>query len=145
MTKEVIISIKGLQYQTEDKPIEVITPGLYYNKNDKHYIRYEEVSEQDDITKCTIKAYDGYVEVMKKGAANSDMIFQLKKTNITYYNTPFGNLLIGINANKMNIDETEDEINIAINYSLEINYEHVSDCDITINVKSKHIKEYHII
>ena len=39
MTKDVLISISGLQLEAEDdEPIEVVTSGNYYYKNNKHYI-----------------------------------------------------------------------------------------------------------
>ena len=44
MTKDVIVSINGLQIarqNEESEPIEVITAGDYYKKNDKNYIIYD--------------------------------------------------------------------------------------------------------
>ena len=41
MTKDVIISIQGLQYAVEneeDSPIEVISFGEYHKRGDKHYL-----------------------------------------------------------------------------------------------------------
>ena len=47
MTKDVIVSISGLQMPAEGEaePVEVITVGDYYQKNGKHYVLYEEVNE----------------------------------------------------------------------------------------------------
>ena len=55
MTKEVLVSIRGLQFvdnevgetasDEEIEQIETICPGEYYYRNDAHYIRYEEVME----------------------------------------------------------------------------------------------------
>ena len=52
MTKEVLLKISGLHYETagaagddENEPIEVITPATYYFKNNKHYVIYDEVVE----------------------------------------------------------------------------------------------------
>ena len=43
MTKDVLLRISGLHYETAgaieddgEEPIEVITPATYYYKNDKH-------------------------------------------------------------------------------------------------------------
>ena len=42
MTKDVLLSISGLQFAAQDEedvePVEVITAGDYYKKNGKHYI-----------------------------------------------------------------------------------------------------------
>ena len=61
MTKEVLVSISGLQFELDEKEteaIEVICPGEYYFRNGKHYIIYEELIEEEGInavTKCTLK------------------------------------------------------------------------------------------
>ena len=46
MTKEVLVTISGLQFspETESESVELITSGSYYKKNGKHYIIYDEVS-----------------------------------------------------------------------------------------------------
>ena len=40
MTKDVIVTISGLQFaqETETEPVEIVTAGSYYKKNGKHYI-----------------------------------------------------------------------------------------------------------
>ena len=52
---------------------------------------------------------------------------------------------MGIDTKKVSINETEDEIDIVVEYALEINQEYVADCDIKINVKSKGNKEFHLV
>ena len=44
MTKDVIVTISGLQFaqETETEPVEIVTAGSYYKKNGKHYIIYDE-------------------------------------------------------------------------------------------------------
>ena len=41
MTKEVIITLRGIQFgSAEDsaQPVEIVTPGEYYYKNGQHYL-----------------------------------------------------------------------------------------------------------
>ena len=49
MTKDVIISIRGLQVLVdengEQEPVEVLNTGQYYYKNHQHYILYDEPAE----------------------------------------------------------------------------------------------------
>ena len=47
MTKEVLVSLKGLQLSPDEQSdaVEVIAPGEYYLRNDKHYILFEEAIE----------------------------------------------------------------------------------------------------
>jgi len=145
MTKDVLVKISGLQFAGEEDSdsIEVITSGTYYKKNDKHYVLYEEVMEgTTDVTKNVIKIGEDSMEVTRKGPANVHMVFEKDKKNVSYYYTPFGNLLIGIDAKSIQVEESEMDINVKVNYGLEINYEHVADCHITVDVKSKEARDF---
>ncbi len=149
MTKDVLLSIQGLQFLQEQnanpEPVEVITSGDYYKRNGKHYILYDEIMEgTSDVTKNIIKIQDGCMDVMKKGAANVHMMFEKNKKNITYYNTPFGSLMIGIDAKDIKIEENEENILVNVAYGLEVNCEHMADCSIKMNIQSKETSEFRI-
>ena len=139
MTKDVLVTIAGLQFEIDsEEPIEVITAGQYFLKNDKHYVLYDEILEDtNEICKNRIKIGKDQVEILKTGASNVHMVFEKGKKNLTYYNTPFGNLLIGIDTTKVEFNEGSEQLELKINYVLEVNYAHVSDCSITIKVTSK--------
>lgn len=82
MTKDVLLSIKGLQIgeNEQNDTIEVISPGDYYFRNGKHFFMYEEVMEgQKESTRNMIKVRDNYMELTKKGAVNVHMIFEKNK------------------------------------------------------------------
>ncbi len=141
MTKDVLVSISGLQFiddQDQAHPIELITPGEYYCRNGKHYILYDEVMEGfEGVTKNRIKIQDNCLDITKKGISNVHMVFEKNKKNMTCYETPFGNLMLGINANQIDFKQTEDSIDVSVNYVLDVNYEPLADCQIQINVTSK--------
>lgn len=139
MTKDVLVAISGLQFDTQDnEAVEVITPGEYFLKGSKHYVLYEDVLEEDhSVTKNTLKISENQIDILRKGAVSVHMTFEENKNNITYYNTPFGQLLVGINTYKIQKKIEENQIEIIINYGLDVNYSHVSDCEIKIHVKEK--------
>lgn len=142
MTKDVLIKISGLQMLTDDNdesvPVEVITSGQYYCKNGKHYVLYDEVLEGfDGVTKNRIKIQDDCVDISKRGVSNVHMVFRKNKKSLTSYETPYGNMLIGIDAHKLQLDHSEDSIDIDIRYNLDINYEHVAECTVKMNIQSK--------
>lgn len=149
MTKDILVTISGLQFAAEDdgagEAVEVITPGDYYKKNDKHYVMYDEVMEGfDGTTKNVIKIAENCLDITKKGVTNVHMIFEKNKKNVTYYYTPFGSLLIGIDAKQVNIAETEENIDVTVNYDLEVNYEFLANCNITMNIKAKNAKDFRL-
>ena len=147
MTKDVIVTICGLQNgpETDGEPIEMIVSGEYYFKNNKHYILYDEVVEgESQVTKNRIKISDGQMELMKSGVVNVHMVFEEHVKNITQYHTPYGALSMGIDGKKVEIKESEHEIDIKVEYGMEMNGEFVADCNISINVKSKGITPFRL-
>ena len=137
MTKDVLIAIKGMQFEgAEDaEEIEVIQRGQYYQKNGAHYLLYEEPIEGSaDIIKNRIKFREDEVQVAKKGAVNTTLTFKKNEKNMTNYATPYGNLLIGIDTQAINLELTEKKMDIHVDYALDINYEFLADCKISIAV-----------
>lgn len=148
MTKEVLITIRGLQNgpQTDGEPIEMITTGEYFYKNNKHYILYEEVMEGDtNITKNRIKIAPGMLELTKNGVVSVHMLFEEHKMNITHYHTPYGALEMGIDTKQVLIDEEEDCLQVSVTYALEMNQEFLADCDISITVRSKGVGAFKLV
>lgn len=142
MTKQVLISIRGKQLLTDalemEEPVEIITTGEYYHRNGHHFVKYEEMMEGfKETTQNLIKIKADVLEVRKKGAANVHMIFEENKKNFTYYQTPFGALPMGISATRVAVAETDENIDVSVEYALDINEEHLADCSISLNIKSK--------
>lgn len=137
MTKDVLISIAGLRYEAEEKEIvEVINRGEYYCKNGKHYIIYDEISEDSpkDVTKCTVKISKDRIELIKNGYNHVHMNFELKRNNYSCYSTPFGDLMMGITTTSIDLLESDKQILANLQYELAINYEHASNYDLRIEV-----------
>lgn len=147
MTEEILLSIKGMQLlgPGQEDETEVVTHGTYLNKNGKHYIRYEEVMEgMEGSVKNLIKIDENGVEVTKRGLTNVHMVFEKDKKNMTYYDTPFGSLLVGIAATDVDVKSSEKNIDVTVRYALDVNYEHLADCTINMNIKSKGNPEFHL-
>lgn len=139
--KEVLLTMQGLQFdqrmEDADK-VEIVTVGDYYKKNNKHYVIYEEVIEGfTQATKNRLKFSEGMLELTRNGLINVHMVFEENKKNMTSYNTPFGQILIGIDTKKIQIAEQEDDIVVDVDYALDVNYEFLSDCHIKIHICSK--------
>ena len=143
MNQDVLVAICGLQYEVNaEEAVEVISSGKYHKIDKTHYVSYEETTEADEsdeggVSKNLLKMSPDLIELSKKGYSNVTMVFETGKKTMTYYNTPFGNLLIGIYTTDVQIAEKEEGLVAVIHYSLEMNYEHISDCDITIKVIEK--------
>lgn len=139
MTKEVLIRISGLQIMDEEgNDVEVITTGDYFLKNGKHYIIYDEILDGfEGNIRNTVKVAPDLMDIRKQGIANAHMIFEQDKRNMTRYATPMGDMMVEISTNRIQVDEQEDRLKVLVDYSLDINYEHISECSITMDVCSK--------
>ena len=141
MNKDVLIHVRGLQMmETDDaqEPIEIVVPGQYYFRNGSHYLRYEEMLDDSaETTVNYIKMSPNGVEVRKQGQVNVHMVFEEGKKNKTFYNTPYGTLQMGISATGLELKESEDGIQMKVDYALDMNEEHVADCYLTVQAQSK--------
>ena len=137
MTKNVWVSVAGMQFS--DNPdgdkIEILTPGNYYKKKNHHYLLFDEVGEgMDEVTKNVVKFDASTISISKRGFTNTEMVFEENKRSMTNYVTPYGSLVMGIDAKKVDVKEEEDSISIDICYALEVNYEHLANCEIKMDI-----------
>lgn len=139
MTKDVLITISGSQQiDGEDGDMEMITTGSCYQKNGKYYITYDEVMEGfEGVVKNTIKIQPDSMDIIKTGITNVHMTFEKNKKHLTCYSTPLGGLMVGLNTRRIQLDEGENSLRVTVEYSLEINYEHISECNITVDVQPR--------
>lgn len=141
MTKEVFVRLSGMQFSAEGEtpePVEVISRGTYAKKNGKHYIAYEEV--QDDlhqVIKNTVKIHENCYEVIKGGPIRTHLLFEEGKSHSTFYETPYGNLVLQVHTKEVDFEEKEEELNVHVFYELEINYEKMADCRIEMCIQAK--------
>lgn len=143
MTKDVLISISGLHYDAldgEGQPVEVITPAAYYLKNGKHYVVYDEMVEgMPGTIRNTIKITGDYMfEIRKSGIADTHMVFEKDRINMTNYATPYGDMMVGIHTKDMKVNVEEENIDVSISYALDVNNEPLSDCEIKVNIRGMH-------
>lgn len=148
MNKEVLVYVKGLQFAGDEvseantdeeiDKIETICPGEYFYRNDTHFVLYEEIAEGfEEPVKNMIKLKDKEFVLTKKGPFNVQMMFSEGRKSMTDYITPFGNIMVAMDTHKIEVSETQDSMEIHIEYALEANYQFVADCDITVTIKNK--------
>lgn len=140
MTKDVWISMCGLQFMDGEgqEPVEVIVSGEYYNRNGKHFVLYEEVMEGfEDVTRNKLKITEDCVEMTKRGAANVHMVFKKGGRTRSVYETPYGPLILQIDTHRIEIAEEADQIEVRMEYTLDVDEAHLADCDLRIKICAK--------
>ena len=141
MTQKVMLKLQGLQTNQggEDADqIETVVSGDYYKRNNKHYVIYEEVPEGfGQPTRNRLKFGEDMVELSRSGSINVRMVFLENKKNLASYNTPFGQILIGIDTKKIQVTEQKEHIIVEVEYSLDAGGEYLSDCHMKIDICSQ--------
>ena len=129
MTKDIMLRISGVQFpdgEENSEEMEVITSGSYFEKDGRHYIKYDEVQEDsNEVIRNLLKIENGSLELTRRGMTNVHMVFE------------FGRFLVGISATHLDVSEKEDSIDVQVKYALEINSEYIADCSISICANSK--------
>ena len=143
MTRDVMVSVSGIHtVDGEAGDVAVVTSGIYYKKNGKHYIIYDEFQEGPERPlRCTIKLYDRKAEIIRGGDVRAHMEFEVGKTTVNCYSTPFGEIILTISTFDMEVREEEDSVRAEILYSLEMNSVKTSDSRVVIEARSKQVRE----
>lgn len=149
MGKTVLLTLTGRQRDgTGEENITKITARAeYYEKNGAIYLLYEEVPDKDSpIVHNRIKYKNNMLELNRKGAVNTRMVFESGKEHMTDYVTPYGSLQLGILTHfigmfppdkSANPADSGDRIIIRVCYCLSAQGQHISDCEMEIIIDFK--------
>lgn len=142
MTKDVLLSIVGL-YSEDDGTVnnkdtlEMLTLAECYKKDDTYYVFYEEILDGvSGVTKCRLKFSSKSFELTRRGEVTTQMLFEENKKTLNSYQMPYGVLTMGLDTKTILIEESDTEIKIHIEYSMEVDYQKISDNEINIIIKA---------
>lgn len=140
MKKEVKVSIRGIHNNTKEETVEVVSLGEMFEKDNQIYVSYEEaaddVSGEDcEIIKSMMKVKPDQIEIIKRGPTETHMIFVEDKDTLSYYSTPFGELEVSIHTDRLERIQMDSGFRILLEYVLEVNATHMSDCNVEIRVE----------
>ncbi|MBQ8085608.1 MAG: DUF1934 domain-containing protein [Lachnospiraceae bacterium] len=138
MTKDVLITVTGRQFDVNDEATEIITPGTYYLKNGKHYVLYDEQPDDSgDVIKNRVKFHDGHFEMVKNGAVSSALKFNIDEKSESVYRTTAGTVMMEVHTHDISILENDDAIRTTVKYSLTINGQFISECEVNFVIESR--------
>ncbi|KHD37199.1 hypothetical protein NL50_07705 [Clostridium acetobutylicum] len=134
MDRRAIISISSQQAEDE-KPIEVVTPGDFYKRNNCYYATYKEteISGMEGTT-TTLKIKEDKCSIIRHGSTSTKMEFEKDKKNYSIYSTPYGTMELEICTKEIAIDVSDEGGNVKIIYDLNVvnQLKQTTNIDITI-------------
>lgn len=127
MEKKVIISIKGMQnYEgTDPDTVELVTQGRLLDcGEDGLSLSYQEselTGMEGTLTTFQVEK-SGRVTLMRLGEFNSEMVFEEGRRHLSLYQTPYGDLSVGIRANRVRNSLGMSGGDLEIDYAIEIDH-----------------------
>ena len=140
MKREVTLAIKGCQTYQDQEPeiIELVTEGTMEFTNGGWDIAYEETALTGLEGVTTIfRVEPDKVTLTRKGALNSQMVFQQGVPHDSLYQMPFGALLLTVNATSVFYDIVPDGGVIDLSYNIEIENTQAGVIDYHLDIRAK--------
>ena len=140
MKQAVVLSIRGRQSYAGQEPeiIELVTEGTMEFRNGGWDISYEE-SELTGLAGVTtiFRVEPGKVILDRKGALNSQMVFQEGIPHDSLYQMPFGALMITVKATSVYFDIVPDGGVIDLVYNIDIENTEGGVIDYHLDIRAK--------
>ena len=140
MKREVTLAIKGCQTYQDQEPeiIELMTDGIMEFREGGWDISYEE-SELTGLAgvTTTFRVEPGKVTLTRKGALDSQMIFQENVVHESLYQMPFGALMLSVKATQVFFDIVPDGGVIDLSYNISIENSEAGVIDYHLDIRAK--------
>lgn len=140
MKKAVMLSIRGRQSYDGHEPevIELVTDGTMEFRNGGWDISYEEteLTGLAGVT-TTFRVEPEKVTLTRKGALNSQMIFQKDVVHESLYQMPFGALMLSVKATSVFFDILPEGGVIDLSYNIEIENTQAGVIDYHLDIRAK--------
>ncbi len=138
MMKDVIINIKGRQGLGDElDTIELTTDGRFGEKNGSYYMTYDESAMLGlENVKTALYIKPGNLVILQRsGDVESRLVVEEGKRSTCYYNTPQGELLIGIFGESVKTELNSGGGKIHMKYTIDSNLNLISRNTVDISVK----------
>lgn len=151
MKKEVEISISGLHTGEESTNVETRVYGEYFQRDKTHYLFYEDTMEEGhsmeekhsreersgEKVRTRLTFREKKLELTRQGQVNTRMVFEEGKRHSVNYATPYGSLLMEIEASLVSLRETGEGLQITAKYTIFIEEKPFSDSELAICIREK--------
>ena len=140
MKQAVMLSIRGRQSYPEQEPeiIELVTEGWMEFRNGGWDISYEETELTGLAGVTTVfRVEPGRVTLDRKGALNSQMVFEEGVSHDSLYQMAFGTLMLTVKATFVYYDIVSDGGTIDLSYQINIENTEAGVIDYHLDIRAK--------
>lgn len=125
MRQIVVITLRGKQQYVDMDPdsIELVTEGVMEWNGDRCTLSYLETELTGmGSTKTIIQIQGEEVTLLREGEVYTQMVFRQGKRHLSLYNTPYGEMTIGVNARHVLVDMDEQGGDLELDYDIEMDH-----------------------
>lgn len=128
-----VIAIKNHQtFGDHEEDVEIVSEGRFYEKNGKYFFLYNEYSDIGDVT-VLVHIGSDYVIMKRSGACSARMEYREGLYREILYRLPFGELVLELDTEKLDISFSEKGGTAKLYYRLKVNGdEYYNEMTVTI-------------
>lgn len=121
---------------------ELTAPAEVYGTEDDYFIVYDEQSDELRGCRTTMRITDkSCVEIIRRGAYNTELKMEKGRRNLCCYSTPMGQIMMGVYSSKVSSELRDGRlIFLDFSYTLDFNNELLSKNRIRITAEYRGIK-----
>lgn len=143
-SKDVMISILGLQEYEDINPdsIELTTNGKLNVTPYGYHLSYEE-SELTGMegTLTSFEVRPGRIVLTRTGTTTSEMVFEQGIRHLSLYDTPYGQLEIGVFSRVVESSLNEHGGEIRVRYAIDIDHQLAGENNIHLKVRESAVSQ----
>lgn len=137
MTSKVRLIIKGIQSALGQEDVsEITTTADYYEKNGKHYLFYNEYTEDHHKIKNRLTIAPSHVELRKTGGGDSILTFRKGALEPCCYQSPVGPMELLSDTRQIILHHHPEYLELHLEYTLSMNGTAMSDYRLTVRAES---------
>ncbi len=122
--KDYVITIKGLQeYEDNDSTdVEMMAECDFAFEDGRYFIEYEETEATGlEGSTTTVEVAEDYLSLSREGTVDTTLLFIEGRQTTSYYETPYGTMILGITAESIESDFNESGGNARVKYNMSMN------------------------
>ena len=134
-----MITVKSLQrIDDEVNETEIITEGTLEATAEGFELRYVETDATGyDGANTLLKISENKFELLRTGSVEGELIIELNKKNFCHYGTPYGELIVGVQAKYVRNNLSLFGGKAEAGYVMDMNSVLVGNYELTVEVKPR--------
>lgn len=121
-----VVSIKGMQTYsdglTDATDVKMMSEGEFICEDGKYFVVYDETEATGmEGTRTTLEICDDYVSLSREGKVATTLLFIKGRQTTSYYDTPFGTIVMGISTDSIENGVGDDGGNVSVTYGISLN------------------------